>query len=640
MTEAAERNGELRQHLPARDCGREVPWSRGLLTLPRASPLGTRVMLASLTINLLSLGLPIAILQVYDRILPNEATQTLLLLVLGLVAVLLIDALLRQARSYVTGWSAARFEHISSCRAVDRLLALSIGDFERDAPGVHLDRLNAIDSLREFNAGQAKLLMVDLPFVLIFVGLMWQIAGELALVPVVLLAVLAVVAGLIGRHLRTALGERAELDDRRYNFIIEVLNGIMTVKGLAMEPLIQRRYERLQETGAASTYRCILFSNLAQGVGSIFSSLAMVSVAVVGALQVIDGMLSIGALAACTLLSGRSIQPLLRALGLWAQFQGIRVARERLDRLFALKPETAERSIEAGVVAGAIEVSDVSFQYDPEAPMLKDLSLSVRPGETIAIAGGSGKTTLMMLIAGALVPDSGTIRIDGVDVGTLQPESLRRQIAYLPQTPVLFQGTILQNLTMFNDQVPIDDALDAARSLGLDALIHRLPAGYDTRVGDGTADELPTGMRQSIVIARALVGRPSIILFDEANSGLDSASDALLKEALAALKGGPTMIMISHRPSLVALADRRYELVEGRLVEQRLEPAGAPRPPEQPTAPEPPVHEPSRMTIAEQLDAAQAAASEAALAGTETGTVTGTAAARPGPAEPTQAAAS
>ena len=553
-------------------------WSRGLDDLPKGMPLGKRVIFSSLTINLLSLGLPIAILQVYDRILPNNATQTLLLLVLGLTAVLILDAVLRMARSYVTGWSAARYEHQTACRSVDRLLAAPVGDFERDAPGVHLDRLNAVDTLRDFNAGQARLILTDLPFVLIFIGLMWQIAGKLALVPVVLLVILALAAGAVGFYLRGALEERAVLDDRRYNFIIEVLTGILTVKGLAMESLILRRYERLQESGAASTYRCTFFSSLAQGIGSVFSSLAMVSVASIGAIYVIAGELSIGALAACTLLAARSVQPMLRALGLWAQFQGIQVARERLDSLFMIEPETAGRTEKVERVSGRIEMKSVAFGYSEEAPLIENLDLEVEPGEVIGISGGtgSGKTTLLMLILGALRADQGEVRIDGLDVTLQEPELLRRQIAYLPQTPVLFQGTILENLTMFGDDWMVEDALAAAKVLGLDSLIHRLPAGYDTMVGDGASEELPNGARQSIVIARALVGQPGIILFDEANSTLDGKADAALKDTLAAIKGGPTMILVSHRPSLLALADRIYDLDEGRLVQRVTEEAAAP----------------------------------------------------------------
>ncbi len=578
MSEAASLEiDRVRQSRASGEAGAGV-WSRGLEELPKGMPLGRQVIFSSLTINLLSLGLPIAILQVYDRILPNTATQTLLLLVIGLIGVLLLDAVLRMARSYVTGWSAARYEHQTACRAADRLLAAPVGDFEKDAPGVHLDRLNAVDTLRDFNAGQARLILTDLPFVLIFIGLMWQIAGKLALVPVALLCILALAAGAVGFFLRGALEERAQLDDRRYNFIIEVLTGILTVKGLAMEPLILRRYERLQESGAASTYRCTFFSSLAQGIGSVFSSLAMVSVAAIGAVYVIAGELSIGALAACTLLSARSIQPMLRALGLWAQFQGIQVARERLDNLFAIEPETAGRNERLERIAGRIELKGVSFGYDEETPLFDKLDLSVEPSEVIGISGGTGngKSTLLMLMLGALRADEGEVKIDGLDVTSQEPELLRRQIAYLPQTPVLFQGTILQNLTMFGDDDMIEDALAAAKLLGLDRIVDRLPAGYETMVGDGASEELPNGARQSIVIARALVGHPGIILFDEANSTLDGKADAALKETLSAIKGGPTMILVSHRPSLLALADRVYDLVEGRLVQRQAEDKTAP----------------------------------------------------------------
>ena len=560
--------------------GGDPSWSRGLEPLPKGMPLGKRVVLSSLTINLLSLGLPVAILQVYDRILPNNATQTLLLLVLGLVVVLILDSVLRMARSYVTGWSAARYEHMTACRAVDRVLASPVGDFERDAPGVHLDRLNAIDTVRDFNAGQARLILTDLPFVAIFIGLMWQIAGSLALVPLVLLGILAIAAGAVGFYLRGALEERAVLDDRRYNFIIEVLTGIQTVKGLAMEPLIQRRYERLQESGAASTYRCTFFSSLAQGIGSVFSSLAMVSVATIGALYVIAGDLSIGALAACTLLSARSVQPMLRALGLWAQFQSIQVARERLENLFRIEPETAGRTEKIERLAGQIELKDVAFGYGDGPRLFEGLNLSVQPGEVIGISGGtgSGKTTLLMLMMGALRAQQGEILIDGLDVTKQEPERLRRQIAYLPQTPVLFQGTILENLTMFGDHTMVDDALAAANLLGLDSEINRLPAGYETMVGDGANEELPNGSQQGIVIARALVGQPGIILFDEANSTLDSRSDAALKETLTAIKGGPSMILVSHRPSLLALADHIYDLTDGRLVPRPPKPSAEQQP--------------------------------------------------------------
>ncbi len=572
MWQADSLNATLGAHVAIPE--EETDWSRGSQDMPRGPGAGARVLLASMTINLLSLALPLVILQVYDRILPHQATDTLLLLIVGLCGVLLLEACLRLARSYVSGWDAARFEHLAACRAVDRLLASNIGRFERDAPGVHLDRLSATDMLRDYHAGQGKLLVVDLPFILLFLGLIWAIAGWLALVPLSLLLLLAGSALLVGTLLRSALEERAALDDRRYNFIIEVLSGIQTVKGLAMEALLQRRYERLQESGAASTYSCTYFSNLAQGVGAIFSNLTMVAVAAVGSILVIGGELSIGGLAACTLLSGRSVQPLLRALGIWTQFQNVAVAQERLDRLFAAAPEGAADAPKMPPLEGHIELQDLRFSYaDEDAPVIDGIDLTIAPGEVIGITGGtgSGKSTLLLLMLGALNPSRGRVSYDGMNVAEREPYSLRRQVAFLPQSAALFQGTILDNLTMFRGVDAVEDALAASQLLGLDRQIHRLPAGYETRVGDGAQDELPTGIKQGIVMARALAQRPRVILFDEANSALDGKSDANLKQALAGLKGGPSMVLVSHRPSLLALADRTYHLEHGRLRQRHAE---------------------------------------------------------------------
>ncbi len=573
MWQADSLNATLGAHVAIPE--EETDWSRGSQAMPRGPAAGARVLLASMTINLLSLALPLVILQVYDRILPNQATDTLLLLIVGLCGVLLLEACLRLARSYVSGWDAARFEHLTACRAVDRLLASNIGQYERDAPGVHLDRLSATDMLRDYHAGQGKLLIVDLPFILLFLGLIWAIAGWLALVPLSLLLLLAGSALLVGALLRSALEERATLDDRRYNFIIEVLSGIQTVKGLAMEALLQRRYERLQESGAASTYSCTYFSNLAQSVGAIFSNLTMVAVAAVGSILVIGGELSIGGLAACTLLAGRSVQPLLRALGIWTQFQNVAVAQERLDRLFAAAPEGAADAPAMPPLDGRIELEDLRFAYGEEdAPVIDGIDLSIAPGEVIGITGGtgSGKSTLLLLMLGALKPSRGRVSYDGLDVVAHDPYSLRRQVAFLPQSAALFQGTILDNLTMFRGVDAVEHALAASQQLGLDRQIHRLPAGYETRVGDGAQDELPTGIKQGIVMARALAQRPEVILFDEANSALDGKSDANLKQALSDLKGGPSMVLVSHRPSLLALADRTYHLEHGRLQLRRAEP--------------------------------------------------------------------
>lgn len=543
-------------------------WSYGLQGAPPHPAAGPSVLLASLTLNVLSLGLPIVILQVYDRILPNAALETMFWLTFGLCAILVLDGFFRTARAYVTGWSAARFEHSAACRAVDRLLGSDIGSYERQPPGVYLDRIQAIDVLRDYYAGQARLLMIDLPFVVLFVGLIWFIGGSLVLIPIVLLGLLGVVAWHIGGTLKQALAARAEIDDRRFSFIIEVLSGIQTAKLLAMEALLQRRYERLQESGASSTYRATFLSNVAQNLGSFLSNLTMVSVASFGAVLVISGDLTIGGLAACTMLSGRTVQPLLRALGVWTQFQNIEVAQKRLDELFELAPETDQLTARSPQVSGAIELRDVTFGYGAdEPPIFSNLNLKVAPGEVIGISGltGSGKSTLLMLTMGVFRPTSGEVLLDDVNVADCDPYVIRPQIGYLPQSAVLFQGTILDNLTMFRGPEAVDDALDAARSLGLDEIIHRLPEGYETKVGDGAEDDLPAGIKQGIAMARVLACRPRVILFDEANNAFDRKADLALKHALEKLKGKATMVLVSHRPSILALADRIYDLRDRRL---------------------------------------------------------------------------
>ncbi len=570
-------------------------WSRGQQAQPKGPAPGAAVLVASLVLNFFGLAMPLVILQVYDRILPNHATGTLLLLIVGLVVVLALDGLFRSIRSYITGWNGAGFEHQANCRAVDRLLATEINAFERSTPGVHIDRLMAVATLRDFHAGQAKLLVVDLPFIALFLGLIAAIAGWLVLVPLAVFLLLGAASALVGLFLRRALSDRARLDDRRYSFVIEILSGLQTIKLLDMEAQMERRYERLQESTAAASYDVTLLSNLAQNLGWVFSNLTMIGVAAAGASLVIAGQISMGGLAACILLSGRSVQPILRALGLWTQYQGIAIARQRLDEIFELEPEPVVADARVGPLAGAIELDQVSFAYGPEEPdLLKEVSLSAAAGEVIGISGesGAGKTTLLMTMMGALRPTAGRVEIDGQDIASLDSQDLRSQIAFMPQNAVLFQGTIIQNLTLFRGATAVDAAIEAARLLGVDEAIRHLPEGYQTRVGDGAELDLPVGLKQGIGMARALAHDPRIILFDEANGGLDSAADQRLRATLETKRGSATIVIISHRPSLLNLADRRFELIDGHL--RALTSAAAratavaPEAPDTPEAPEAP----------------------------------------------------
>jgi len=394
-----------------------------------------------------------------------------------------------------------------------------------------------------------------------------MMGGWLVLVPLALLIAFAVTAIVIGTKLRGSLQKRMVADDRRFNFIIEVLGGIHSVKAFAMEAQMVRRYERLQEACAEGAYKVALNSASAMGISSFFAQATTICVAMAGALIVIDGEMTTGGLAACSMLAGRAMNPLQKALGVWTRFQSFMLARHRLTELFSLRPEAPENLPKLETVRGALELENVSFRYNDSMPfVIKDASISIREGECIVISAGNGagKTTLLTLLQGVLRPTSGRLLIDGQPALNFEPQSMRDKIAYLPQMGDLFQGTILQNITMFRKKFD-DVAVETAALLGLDEVVATMAQGFDTPVGDGAYDSLPRGIKQRIAIARALVNNPRIVLFDEANTAVDATGDNYLRVWLERAKGKRTLVLVTSRPSLAKMADRIFELDAGIL---------------------------------------------------------------------------
>ena len=544
---------------------------------------------ASVFIGILGLALPLSLLRVFDHVIPERDDGALVWLIVGIGSALMLEALLRVGRSYVGGWMGARFEHMTSCNALDRLLHANIIDFEKLGAGAYMERLNALGALRKFYAGPAANAIFDLPFVVFYLGIIAYLAGPLVLVPVILI-VLFIAAGWVWGRLEKVLEGRMDADDRRLGFIIEVLGGIHTVKGFGMEEQMQRRYERLQETSAEADYRLARHQGSMQSLGAFFSLLVVFSIAGFGAFQVIDGTLTVGGLLASIVLAGRAVQPLETAAGLWTRFQAARLARERLSVIFDMAVEKPTALLELPTIEGALDFKDLSFSYGKgkdgeDLPLIfQNVTLRIEPGQTIGIVGpsASGKTTLLYLMMGVLTPSHGTARIDGYDLRECDPANVRHQIAYLPQEAVMFNGTILENLTMFRDDLA-NDAQDIGKLLGLDNVVATLPQGYDTIIGEGAEDKIPRGTRQRIAIARALVDKPRVLLFDEANSFIDGAGDALLNDLLKRLKGRVTLILVTQRPSMLRLADRVFEIRGDTLFEHDLQAGKAGTPAEQAT---------------------------------------------------------
>jgi ATP-binding cassette subfamily C protein LapB len=485
-----------------------------------------------------------------------------------LIGVAILEGFLRISRAVLLSWRGFKFEYEYAMKALTHLLHADMVSFDSQPKGAYLDKMQALEQVREFFHGQSILMLVDLPFVVVFLWLIWLFAGQMVLIPLTVIGIFLLVSLVSARALRRALEARSENDERRQNFLIESLQGIHALKSMAVESQMQRRYERLQGQSANSVYILARVNSVIQGLGVTFSQAVMVSFLGIGAIFALQGAISIGALAAGTMLAGRVLQPALKAMGLWTHFQSVRLARQKFDELLEMPSEAVEQRAERIELGGAIELVDVHFRHPgDDTELISGASICVEPGSAVGITGnnGVGKSTLLDLIMGFVRPCQGRILLDGRDLEELDRSSVRAQIGLVPQRGVLFGGTLLENMTLFREGDAVDQAIALARKLGLDHTITRLSEGLDTHVGGGMVDALSAGFRQRIIMVRALVGDPKIVLFDDANAAFDSRNDALLVDLLKELKGNRTLLIVSHRPSILRLCDRVLTLEDGHL---------------------------------------------------------------------------
>ena len=524
------------------------------------------VKLASFCVNLLALALPLSIMQVYDRVIPNHSLATLAYLFLGLTFAIAIDYALKISRSALLSWHATQFVEKVENEGVSRFLRAPNGSFERCPAAVNISRYAAAAALADYHSGQARLVAIDLPFVGIALIVLTIVGGTMVLVPAVLFFFFAALAIGRARKFRKILDLRTAQDNRKYDFIAEVLAGIHTVKGMAMEPQMQRRFERLQQAVAETTMASILTGQANQTSAMLYGNISQLIVVAIGGSQVINDHLTMGALACCTMLSGQILQPLLRAISLWTERENVDHRRAEVRLLLDLPSvEPAPAPVGLTSVVGDIQFEKVTFRYDTAAdPALEVVDLSIKVGTITGVKGkgGSGRTTLLKLIQGDIEPTSGRVTIGGVS--TMEPnfQAIRPCIAYVGAAPVMFSGTIMENLTVFSPEKR-DFARKMSQLFGLEPTINLLPDGYETELGRGIGDDLPMSIAQQVNIVRALTNRPRVLALDEANMVLDAVAEPALIRALETLRGRLTVIVVTHRPSLLALCDRLILVEDG-----------------------------------------------------------------------------
>jgi ATP-binding cassette subfamily C protein LapB len=526
------------------------------------------VAIASILINLMSLVLPLAVMQVYDRIIPRVALKTLGALALAIAAVVVLEALLRIARGHVVSWSATRLAWQVHRELLGRLMAMPDTTLDRESASRTLDRVQALMNYAEWHGSPSRLVLIDVPFVVLFLGLMALIGGWLAAIPVGLFLLLGLAALRRGDDLRRASAERATEDMKIRDFLIETLTGLTTVKAGAMEAQMLRRFERLQEGLAARTARIVRLGEEAQAFAGLLSNLTQMVTVTWGAVLVINGSLSVGTLACCVMLAGRAVQPLLRCIAVWNELQSVVVGLDKAGPLLELPPARGKTDTERPSGPLPISLRAVSLsRREGGALILDKVSLHVPAGTILAISGrdGAGKSTIVEALCGRITPVEGEILVGGCALPD-ERDLVKASIGLVQSTPATVRGTIIDNIAMYRRGDELDIAREAARLIGLEPDINKLPLGYDTPLGEGISAELPPGLIQRIVIARSIARRPGLLILDEANGALDLRADQLLARGLLRLRGHTTIVLITNRPSFAQIADQRLTLENGKLV--------------------------------------------------------------------------
>ena len=525
------------------------------------------LLASSLAVNTLALALPLMTMQVYERILFNHSEDTMRVLVAGVIFASLIEFILRSSRSLITGLNGAQFEHEASLLMVRQLLESEPRNSMKRSAVILIQDIASVSRLKDYYGGQMMITMlIDMPFILLFLALEAYLAGMLVLVPTLVLIAFLLIAQYQGAKLHAFMQQREKADNERYNFITNTLNIIHSIKALCLEAPMVRRFEEVQRESGQINYRIACLHGQAGSLGYGFAQFMTIAVLCAGAPMVVASQITTGTLIACVLLSGQIMQPLQRALAIWIRMQDVLIARERLDELVSM-PRRDFLPAEMRVPSrGDIHLADVHFRYYGGAPLIRGVSLEVAPGDAVAITGmsGAGKTSLMELIAGIYQPDSGEIRIGSMPAHRIPIAERARHIAYLPLYGMILRGSIMDNLTGFQPGMR-SQARQVADMLGIEKAVSLLPAGYDTPLEGHMTDVISPGLKQRISIARALLHKPRIILFDNADHGMDHESYAHIFELMARLKGKATLVLISEDRNMLSLADHVFCLQDGVL---------------------------------------------------------------------------
>jgi ATP-binding cassette, subfamily C, bacterial LapB len=539
-------------------------------TLRREARTYAQVAVSTVLINIFALASPLFFMNVYDRVVPNKAIETLWVLVLGISVVMLFDLALKILRGYFIDVAGKRADLALSSALFARVMDLKL-DQPRQPVGTLANNLREFESLREFFTSATLASIIDLPFVVLFLAVMFWIGGIWMVLPVV--AAIPIVIG-VGLALQPALRDHIRRSfaatEAKYSTLIETLGAIEHVKHLNAASQLQRKWESMVSFVARESLASRLISSFAINFTGWVQATASIVVLIVGVYLAAENHLTLGALIACTIIAGRAMAPLGQLAGLLTRYHTATSALAALNRIMdaPVEREPGRTFVSRPRLEGRIEFRGVTFRYPgQEVDALRECSFVIAHGERVGVIGrmGSGKSTLAKLLIGLHQPQAGNVLVDGLDARQVDPADLRRNIGYMPQNVVLFAGTVRENLMV--GMPATDDAamLRAAQLVGLDEHVNRHPKGFDMSVGE-RGDALSGGQKQAVALVRALLADPPVLLLDEPTAAMDTGSEEQLKKRLSGVLEGRTLIVVTHRESMLTLVDKLIVMDGGRVV--------------------------------------------------------------------------
>jgi ATP-binding cassette subfamily C protein LapB len=526
-------------------------------------------LLAALLINLFALVMPMFSMTVYDRVVPNRAEETLWVLAVGVLLMMVFDTLLRILRSYILDTAGKRIDVTLSARIMERVLGLGMVDRPASV-GSFAANLRAFESVRDFVASATITALVDIPFVFVFFFVIAWISPWLAVPPLLCILLLILVSLVVQQKMQELVDITQRASSQRNATLVESLVGIETIKFMVAESSFQRRWEQSTVFLAQNGTKLKLLSSATMSTVQMLQQLVSVTVVIVGVYLLIDNQVSMGGIIAASMLAGRAMAPFGQVAGLLLQYHNAKSGLASIEKHMQTKPERAEDSafLHRNGFQGTIEFKDVSFSYPgQQQSVLSNVSFKITAGEKVAFIGrvGSGKSTIQRLILGLYKPTEGAILIDGIDLRQIDPAELRRAAGFVSQDVSLFYGTLKENIALGAPFADDQDVIAAAEVAGVTEFANRNPRGFDMLIGE-RGESLSGGQRQAVGIARAVLNDAPILLLDEPSSAMDHQSEDILKARLRRFTTSKTVILVTHRTSLLELVDRLIVIDNGQIM--------------------------------------------------------------------------